>query len=123
LVHSWSRDERSLAIPQIEGKTQGLKPNQLRRLEKFYQRRLPPREIITPEFARQMSEISHEIGRQVGVLVDRKGYVENVIVGDATKIILPALSRSRLAEQRFNGLRCLHTHLRGEQLTQDCAST
>src|SRR4029453_17121740 len=33
--------ERSLTIPQIEGKTQGLKPNQLRRLEKMYQRRIP----------------------------------------------------------------------------------
>jgi GTP-binding protein HflX len=111
--------EGSLAIPQIEGKTQGLKPNQLRRLEKIYQRRLPPREIITPEFARHLTEISSEIGRQVGVLVDRRGYVEHVIVGDATRIVIPSQDRGRLAEQRFSGLRCLHTHLRGEELTQD----
>jgi GTPase len=111
--------EGSLAIPQIEGKTQGLKPNQIRRLEKIYQRRLPPREIITPEFARHLTEISFEIGRQVGVLVDRRGYVEHVIVGDASRILLPAQDRGRLAEQRFSGLRCLHTHLRGETLTQD----
>jgi GTPase len=82
-------------------------------------RRIPPREIVTPEFARQLAELSHEIGRQVGVLVDRKGYVESVIVGDAAKIVLPAQDRSRLGEARFNGLRCLHTHLRGEPLTQD----
>ncbi|MBK9314798.1 MAG: GTPase HflX [Acidobacteria bacterium] len=107
-------------MAQIEGKTSGLKANQLRRLEKLYQRRIPPTEIVTPEFARQISEISHEIGRQVGVLVDRKGHVENVIVGDATKIVLPALDRSRLGHSRFNGLRCLHTHLRGEAgLTHD----
>jgi GTP-binding protein HflX len=112
-------DERSLAIPQIEGKTQGLKPNQLRRLEKLYRRRIPPHEVITPELARQMSEVSSEIGRQVGVLVDRRGYVEHVIVGDATRIVMPAQARTRLAEQRFSGLRCLHTHLRGEELTQD----
>lgn len=66
-----------------------------------------------------MTEISSEIGRQVGVLVDRRGYVEHVIVGDATRIVIPAQARSRLAEQRFSGLRCLHTHLRGEDLTQD----
>ncbi|MBO0723208.1 MAG: GTPase HflX, partial [Blastocatellia bacterium] len=84
------------------------------------QRRLPPKEIVTPEFARQLTEISHEIGRQVGVLIDRKGHVEHVIVGDATKIILPAQDRSRLGRSRFNGLRCLHTHLRGEAgLTRD----
>jgi GTP-binding protein HflX len=97
-----------------------LKPNQLRRLEKMHQRRIPPKEIVTPEFARQLTEISHEIGRQVGVLVDRKGHVESVIVGDATKIVLPAQDRSRLGHSRFNGLRCLHTHLRGEDgLTRD----
>jgi GTP-binding protein HflX len=91
----------------------------VKRLEKMYQRRISPHQIVTPEFARQLTELSHEIGRQVGVLVDRKGYVEHVIVGDATRLVLPAQARSRLAEERFNGLRCLHTHLRGEQLTQD----
>ncbi len=60
-----------------------------------------------------------EIGRQVGVLVDRRGYVQHVIVGDATRIVIPAQARARLAEQRFSGLRCLHTHLRGEDLNQD----
>ncbi len=86
----------------------------------MHQRRISPKEIVTPEFARQLTEISHEIGRQVGVLIDRKGHVESVIVGDATKIVLPAQDRSRLGHSRFNGLRCLHTHLRGENgLTRD----
>jgi GTP-binding protein HflX len=98
----------------------GLKANQLRRLEKMYQRRIPPAQIVTPEFARQLTEISHEIGRQVGVLVDRKGHITDVVVGDATKIVLPAQDRSRLGHSRFNGLRCLHTHIRGEKgLTHD----
>jgi GTP-binding protein HflX len=112
--------ERSLVIPQIEGKTLGLKPNQLQRLEKMYQRRIPPTEIVTQEFARQLTEISHEIRRQVGVLVNRKGHVESVIVGDASQIVLPVQDRSRLDTSRFNGLRCLHTHIRGEEnLTRD----
>ncbi|MBO0727153.1 MAG: GTPase HflX [Blastocatellia bacterium] len=107
-------------MPQIEGKTLGLKANQLRRLEKMYQRRVPPAQIVTVEFARQLTEISHEIGRQVGVLIDRKGHVTDVVVGDATKIVLPAQDRSRLGHSRFNGLRCLHTHIRGEKgLTRD----
>src|SRR5262247_252036 len=92
----------------------------MRRLEKMYQRRITPTEIVTPEFARQLTEISHEIGRQIGVLVDRKGHVTDVVVGDATKIVLPAHDRSRLGHSRFNGLRCLHTHIRGEKrLTHD----
>src|SRR5215831_6025226 len=103
----------------LHGHTQGLKPNQLRRIEKLYQRRVPPRQIVTPEFARQLSELSHETNRQIGVLIDRKGYVEYVIVGDARRIELPDFKRVRVAGDRFRGLRCIHTHLRGEELTRD----
>src|SRR5947207_60190 len=103
----------------LHGNTHGLKPNQLRRIEKLYQRRIPPRQILTPEFARQLSELSHETNRQIGALIDRKGYVEYVIVGDARRIELPDFKRVRVAGDRFRGLRCVHTHLRGEDLTRD----
>ncbi|MBA3247838.1 MAG: GTPase HflX [Pyrinomonadaceae bacterium] len=103
----------------LHGNTQGLKPNQLRRIEKLYARRISPQQIVTPEFARQMSELSYETGRQLGALIDRKGYVEYVIVGDARRIELPDFRRVRVATDRFRGLRCVHTHLRGEELTQD----
>jgi GTP-binding protein HflX len=103
----------------LHGNTHGLKPNQLRRIEKLYQRRIPPHQIVTPEFARQLSELSHETNRQIGALVDRKGYVEYVIVGDARRIELPDFKRVRVAGDRFRGLRFVHTHLRGEELTRD----
>jgi len=106
-------------MKSLHGNTQGLKANQLRRIEKLYQRRIPPHQILTPEFARQISELSHEIRRQIGVLIDRKGYVEFVIVGDARQIELPDFKRVRVAGDRFRGLRCVHTHLRGEELTRD----
>ena len=108
-----------LDISNVHGNTQGLKPNQLRRIEKLYARRIAPQQVVTPEFARQMSELSHETRRQLGALIDRKGYVEYVVVGDARRIELPDLKRTRVAEGRFRGLRCVHTHLRGEELTQD----
>ncbi len=103
----------------LHGNTQGLKPNQLRRIEKLYQRRIAPHQIVTPEFARQLSELSHETRRQIGALIDRKGYVEYVIVGDARQIEMPDFKRVRVASERFRGLRCVHTHLRGEDLTRD----
>ena len=74
---------------------------------------------MTPEFARQLSELSHEVRRQIGVLIDRKGHIEHVMVGDNRGIQLPDFKRVRVASGRFRGLRCVHTHLRGEQLTQD----
>ena len=108
-----------VAITTALGNTLGLKPNQLRRIEKLYTRRIPPTQIVTPELARQLSELSHETRRQIGLLVDRKGHVQYVMVGDNRRIELPDFKRVRVATGRFRGLRCVHTHLRGEQLTQD----
>jgi len=108
-----------LEISNVQGNTQGLKPNQLRRIEKLYSRRISPQQVVTPEFARQLSELSFETRRQIGALIDRKGYVEYVVVGDARRIEWPDLKRTRVATERFRGLRAVHTHLRGEELTQD----
>ncbi|HSE22633.1 MAG TPA: GTPase HflX [Pyrinomonadaceae bacterium] len=41
------------------------------------------------------------------------------MVGDNRGIELPDFKRVRVASGRFRGLRCIHTHLRGELLTQD----
>lgn len=66
-----------------------------------------------------MTEISHETGRQIGVLINRKGQIEYVMVGTAKAIELPDFGRARVSADRFRGLRCVHTHLLGEKLTQD----
>lgn len=66
-----------------------------------------------------MCEISHETGRQIGVLLNRKGQVEYVMVGNAKSIEMPDFGRSRVSTDRFRGLRCVHTHLQNEKLTQD----
>jgi GTP-binding protein HflX len=66
-----------------------------------------------------MAEFSHDTGRQVGVLIERSGQVDMVIVGDAKQIVIPALSGIRSAGGRLKGLRCIHTHLAGENLTDD----
>jgi len=80
---------------------------------------VPAAEIISAELARQMSEISNETGRQIGVLLNRKGQVEYVMVGNAKQIEMPDFGRARVSSDRFRGLRCVHTHLLGEKLTQD----
>ena len=89
------------------------------RIERLGTRRVPASDIVSPELARQMSELSHETGRQVGVLLNRKGQVEYVMVGNAKQIEMPDFGRARVSKDRFRGLRCVHTHLQGEKLTQD----
>ncbi len=53
------------------------------------------------------------------MLLSRQGAVEDVIVGDAHQLVLPDIGRLRGGTGRFRGLRLVHTHLRGEALTQD----
>lgn len=107
------------AISNITGFVQGLKQNQIKRIERLATRRVPQAQIISQELARQMAEISNETGRQIGVLLDRKGHVEYVMVGTAKQIEMPDFGRTRAATDRFRGLRCVHTHLQDEKLTQD----
>jgi GTPase len=109
----------SESISTVHGFVRGLKHNQLRKIEKLSTRRVAPDVIVSQELARQMTEISSETGRQIGVLLNRKGQVEFVMVGTAKQIELPDFGRSRVSEDRFRGLRCVHTHLLGEKLTQD----
>lgn len=106
-------------IRSVHGLTQGLKQNQLKRIERLSTRKVPPEKIVSNELARQLSEISHDTGRQVGVLINRLGKVEYVMVGDAKQIEMPDFKRVRAATGRFRGLRCIHTHLLGESLNQD----
>jgi GTP-binding protein HflX len=104
---------------EISGNTTGLKPSEQKMLERIYRRRVAPTEVVGPELATFLCECSTEIGRQVGILVDRRGQIDHVVVGDAHKLELPDVGRLRAARGRFRGLRLVHTHLRGEALTHD----
>ncbi|TMA20803.1 MAG: GTPase HflX [Deltaproteobacteria bacterium] len=76
-------------------------------------------DLISPELARHLTELSREIGRQLGVLINRRGEVEHVIVGDARQLVLPDIGRARAGHARLRGLRLVHTHLKDEPLTRD----
>lgn len=67
--------------------------------------------------ARALTELSAEIQRQVGLLLDRRGGIFAVIVGDARQIYLPEFPRRGL--DRLAGLRLVHTHLHPEGLNED----
>lgn len=106
-------------IPAIHGNTTGLKPAELKMLERLYRRRMPPNEIITPEAARALSEASRETGRQIGLIIDRSGSVRNVLVGTNRDILIPDLSEHRLGSKRLRGVRFIHTHLKDQPLNQE----
>ena len=106
-------------MKKLDGNSKGLKKNQIRRIENLYRRRTPPQFILTPELARDISRLSFEINRQLGLLIDRKGRVASVIVGDHHGIVIPQMREYRTAPDRLKGVRCVHTHLDEQALTRD----
>jgi len=106
-------------MPEIFGNTTGLAPSAQRTLERIYRRKVPFESIASGELVRSLVDASRETGRQVGALVHRSGQVDYVVVGDATRLMLPDIGRLRASEGRLRGLRLIHTHLHGEPLTKD----
>jgi len=88
-------------------------------LERLYRRKIPPSQFIHIELGRELTYLSYEISRQIGLLIDRLGVVRYVIIGDARGIEIPELGRSRAGMARLRGLRCVHTHLSASPLSQE----
>ena len=83
---------RSLA--RILGNTRGLKTSQLKKLERIYRRRIPNERVASFDLVRELAARSRELGRRLGVLLDRSGGVSHVFLGDAKALPLPELELS-----------------------------
>lgn len=117
IKYSINEDWR-IYIPALYGNLSGLKASYLNSLERIYRRKVN-RELVTPELARYLTEISFEINRQIGILINRSGNITHVIVGDANGIFIPGLEDYPLGRKALRGLRLVHTHLNEESFTQD----
>jgi GTP-binding protein HflX len=106
-------------VNKIHGNLTGLAPAQIKGIEQLYRRRMPPERIITHDLARQLTTLSREINRQIGLLISRRGEIAFVVVGSHKDILIPGLDSFRSSSSRFRGLRLIHTHLDGENLTTD----
>ncbi len=109
--------QKESTIEKVHGKLTGLKTNQVKRLSNLYRRRLAPEVLITQELARELGELSLELNKPVSLLIDRRGRVVTVSVGDAIDTPLPTLAGE--AESRLYGLKLVHTHLKPNGLSQN----
>ncbi len=91
----------------------------MKALNRLTTRRFPATDVYTIDQARELSLLSRALGRQLGMLIDRKGRVDMVLVGEADGILIPELPRARSGADRLRGLRLLHTHLTPDGLSQE----
>lgn len=103
----------------LYGNTTGLRNTQIKNIENLYNYHTSPEYLVDPELAGRLVELSHDIRRQIGLLIDRNGKIIYVIAGDPQKIVIPVTTGYMAIPGKLKGLRCIHTHLKNEPLTMD----
>ncbi len=102
------------AIETVYGNLKGLKPSQLKQLQRLYHQRLPGDCIVTPEFAQRLAAVSTEVGNPVCAYVNRRGQVIRVGVGTLRQTQIPLTELPRYGDDRLCGIRCLATQTEAE---------
>jgi GTP-binding protein HflX len=102
---------------KIHGSLQGIGAAVREGLQRLHRHATQPDELIGETLALRMCALAAQLHRQIGVLIDRRGHVAHVVVGDDHQIVLPDLGRH--GQGRLRGLRLVHVHLRGELLSDD----
>ena len=104
---------------KIYGNTAGLRNSQISNLEELYNFLTPPEYLVSSQIVFTLSKLSYEIKRQIGILINRNGKITHVIAGEPHRIVIPALNDYIIVPGKLRGVRCVHTHLKDEPLTQD----
>lgn len=102
-------------IETVYGNLKGLKPHQLKQLQRLYQRRLPQDELLSADFAQRVGAIARDIRPMpVNVYVNRRGQVIRVAVGNILDTQIPLLELPRQGAERLSGLRCITTQTQAD---------
>jgi GTP-binding protein HflX len=104
---------------KIYGTTAGLKSSHKKQLQNLYRRKLNPARLILPEQARDLSRLTADLGRQIGLVLNRKGGVERVIAGQPQSLPIPDMTRFRRGLTRLVGYSLLHTVLGPPQISPE----
>ena len=101
-----------MSIATIYGNLKGLKPNQLKQLQKLYHQRIRNDQLTSPELAQRLAAISTDLKKPVSIYLNRRGQVIRVGVGTPSQTQIPPLELPRYGVQRLSGIRCLATSLK-----------
>ncbi len=103
----------------VHGNIRNLKTSQRKALEKLEGLRVDPNLMTSAQLADRLAELSKDTNRVVGVLIDRRGKVQEVMIGDYKRVFLPDIGRSRGGGTRFRGVRLITASTRGRGLDND----
>ncbi len=101
-----------MTIANIYGNIQGLKPSQLKQLQRLYHQKIRGDRLTTTELAERIAAISTEIKQPLCVYINRRGQVIRVGVGTPRQTQIPPLEIPRYGAGRLSGIRCLTISLK-----------
>lgn len=107
-----------MSIDTIYGNIQGLKPNQIKQLQRLYQQKITIDCLTDSEFAERIAAISTEINQPLSTYINRRGQIIRVGVGTPRQTQIPPLELPRYGAERLSGIRCISTQLESEAPTE-----
>ena len=111
-------------IDKLYGNTSGLTRSDQKNILRIYKRKIPRDRLVTLEFTRTLLALSGELQKTITVLIDRKGKVRFVFVGEPCDFPFEKLlGRRRRAKYRLRGFRAVRTNLKGSGLTNSDLAT
>lgn len=95
----------------IQGNITGIKKLILERLENLYELTIDTDSILSYELAEEMNEISRIIKKELCVVINRRGKIMHISVGNINSAEIPSLEASN---KKLSGFRVIHTHPAGD---------
>lgn len=99
----------------IFGNTIGLSSAEAQTLKAIGMAKIPQNLLITRDLAHRMSALSYALHRKVGIIANRNGHVECVLLGTADRCYLPDIGRARAGLGRLRGIRLIITSVTSDK--------
>jgi GTP-binding protein HflX len=88
-------------------------------LERLYRRRVPVDQVLSLEAAKTLAQFTHEIRRPIGLVLNRRGAVQDVLVGAGTEPSPTTLGAHRASPRSLRGLRLIRSQVKDQPLSQE----
>ncbi|MDL2224700.1 GTPase HflX [Eubacteriales bacterium OttesenSCG-928-M02] len=97
---------------EVHGNTMGVSRILMEEIQALYEYKLNRDEFLDLALANDMARITHQLGREISVLIERNGSIADVSIGHFNRVSMPELTTRRNTD-RLCGIRCIHTHPNG----------
>ena len=88
-------------------------------LERLYRRRVPVDQALSLEAAKTLAQFTHEIRRPIGLVLNRRGAVQDVLVGAGTEPSPTTLAAYRASPRSLRGLRLIRSQVKEQPISQE----